>query len=90
MLISPKPVTASESVSLRFPSDTLRELDAYCKYLGEGSDRSYVIVEAVRHVLAKDRSFQRSRPSSGRAPAESALVAADQLASNVARDKSRG
>jgi metal-responsive CopG/Arc/MetJ family transcriptional regulator len=90
MLISPKPVTATETVSLRFPSDTLRQLDAYCKYLGEGSDRSYVIVEAVRHVLAKDRSFQRSRPPSGRASAESALATAEHPASNAARDKSRG
>jgi hypothetical protein len=65
MLIRPKPVSPSEPVSVRFPADVLQQLDNYCQYLGGASDRSYVIVEAVRHVIARDRRYQGHRAKTG-------------------------
>jgi hypothetical protein len=77
MPISPKPFVETDIVTTRFPKDLLGELDAYCKYLGGASDRSYVIVEAVRQAMAKDRGYQRAlraapQPAAARrAPADS-------------------
>ena len=60
MPITPKPLVETDIVTTRFPKDLLGDLDAYCRYLGGASDRSYVIVEAVRQAMAKDRRYQRS------------------------------
>ena len=72
MPIAPKPVVELDVVTTRFPKEVLSDLDAYCRYLGGASDRSYVIVEAVRHAIAKDRGYQRTlratpTPAAGRA-----------------------
>lgn len=72
MPIAPKPVVELDVVTTRFPKEVLSDLDAYCKYLGGATDRSYVIVEAVRHAIAKDRGYQRTlraapTPATGRA-----------------------
>jgi hypothetical protein len=61
MPIAPKPVVEMDVIATRFPKELLSDLDAYCRYLGGASDRSYVIVEAVRHAIAKDRGYQRTR-----------------------------
>jgi hypothetical protein len=63
MPITPKPVVEMEVITTRFPKELVSDLDAYCKHLGGASDRSYVIVEAVRHAIAKDRGYQRARRS---------------------------
>lgn len=70
MPIQPKPLMETEPVSVRFPRPLLESLDAYCRHLGGASDRSYVIVEAVREVLARDRGFQKAqRGGNGKPPA---------------------
>ena len=61
MPITPKPVIEHESITARFPKDLVDELDSYCRFLGGATDRSYVIVEAVREEISKNREFQRSR-----------------------------
>ena len=80
MPITPKPVVEMEVITTRFPKELVSDLDAYCKHLGGASDRSYVIVEAVRHAIAKDRGYQRARrnvptPASGRATGSEARPA---------------
>ena len=60
MPIQPKPMVETETVSVRFPKTVLDPLDAYCKYLGGATDRSYVIVEAVRQVIERDKGFQKT------------------------------
>ena len=60
MPIQPKPMVETETVSVRFPKTVLDPLDAYCKYLGGATDRSYVIVEAVRQVVERDKGFQKT------------------------------
>src|SRR5687767_9277728 len=60
MPITPKPLVETDIVTTRFPKDLLGDLDAYCRYLGGASDRAYVIIEAVRQAMAKDRRYQRS------------------------------
>ena len=58
-------------------------LDAYCRYLGGASDRSYVIIEAVREVVSRDKAFQRSL-GKGNAVPEKADAAAGEKAPQAA------
>jgi hypothetical protein len=41
MAIEPKPLVATEPVNIRVPQDVLEQLDAYCKFLGGATDRTY-------------------------------------------------
>ena len=88
MPITPKPVVEMEVITTRFPKELVSDLDAYCKHLGGASDRSYVIVEAVRHAIAKDRGYQRTlratpTPAAGRATvAETRTATAARAASH--------
>ena len=43
MAIEPKPLIATEPLNIRVPQDVLEQLDAYCKFLGGATDRTYVI-----------------------------------------------
>ena len=70
MPIQPKPMVETETVSVRFPKTVLDPLDAYCKYLGGATDRSYVIVEAVRQVIERDRGFQKTKHPTEARPQE--------------------
>ena len=75
MPIQPKPMVETETVSVRFPKTVLDPLDAYCKYLGGATDRSYVIVEAVRQVIERDKGFQKTLRKTDGHVAEPARVA---------------
>jgi Arc/MetJ-type ribon-helix-helix transcriptional regulator len=80
MPIQPKPLNETETVSVRFPKHLLDQLDAYCKYLGGASDRSYVIVESVREVVERDKDFQKSlrKTEPAERPAAAVPPAADK------------
>ena len=70
MPIQPKPMVETETVSVRFPRSVLDPLDAYCRYLGGATDRSYVIVEAVRQVIERDKDFQKAQRKTDDAAAD--------------------
>jgi hypothetical protein len=61
MAIEPKPLVATEPVNIRVPQDVLEQLDAYCKFLGGATDRTYVIVETLRQVIARDKRYRKAR-----------------------------
>lgn len=61
MPITPKPVVATEVLTVRLPKATLELLDDYCRHLGGASDRTYVVAEALRLVINRDRSYRRKK-----------------------------
>jgi hypothetical protein len=61
-----------ETVTLRLPVHLVRAVDQYAKYLGGGSDRTYVIAQAIEIALAQDTDFQKT--STARAGALPAAV----------------
>ena len=65
MPITPKPVVATEVLTVRLPKETLELLDDYCRHLGGASDRTYVVSEALRLVINRDRSYQRKKGKEG-------------------------
>jgi hypothetical protein len=68
MALVPKQSLATGTLTIRFPKDLLDEIDAYARHLGGATDRTYVIVEAVREVLATDRSFRKALKARGGNP----------------------
>jgi len=60
MALIPKQAQETVTISVRVPRPLLDEIDAYCKYLGGATDRTYVMVEGVREVLASDKAFQKA------------------------------
>ena len=61
MPLAPKQAQETVTISVRVPRPLLDDIDAYCQYLGGASDRTYVVVEAAREVLERDKRFQKSR-----------------------------
>ena len=75
MAIMPKLPVETETVSVRIPRPILADVDAYCAYLGGATDRTYLIIEAVREVIARDRRFQKAQRT-GPTPAATPPVSA--------------
>ncbi len=67
MPITPKPVIETEALTVRLPKELLELLDGYCRFLGGATDRTYVVAEALRHVVGRDRRYRRHREGT-RAP----------------------
>lgn len=96
MALVPKQSLETGTLTIRFPKDLLDDVDAYARHLGGATDRTYVIVEAVREVLATDRNFQKAlkartaSPSAPPAPArvedEAALPAGEPSVPAALRD----
>jgi len=76
MSITPKPVLATESLTVRLPKEVLELLDDYCRFLGGATDRTYIVTEALRQVVGRDRRFRKSREarSSSFTPATAAAA----------------
>jgi hypothetical protein len=58
--IQPKAVVELETVSLRLPTQLVRSVEQYAKYLGGSTDRTHVITQAIEIALAQDADFQQS------------------------------
>jgi hypothetical protein len=58
--IQPKASVELETVSLRLPSELVRTVEQYAKYLGGSTDRTYVIAQALEIALAQDADFQKA------------------------------
>lgn len=58
--IQPKAAVELETVSLRLPSQLVRVVDQYAKYLGGSTDRTHVITQAVEIALTQDKDFQKA------------------------------
>lgn len=65
MPIKAKPAVATEILTVRVHKDTLELLDDYCRFLGGASDRTYVVGEALRLVIARDRRYRKARGKAG-------------------------
>lgn len=65
MPIKAKPAVATEVLAVRVHKDTLELLDGYCRFLGGASDRTYVVGEALRLVIARDRRYSKARSKAG-------------------------
>ena len=61
MRLDPPKKIGTQKVSVLFPEDLLTDVDEYARMLGAPADRSYVIVQGVRHFLSGDREFQKKR-----------------------------
>ena len=58
--IQPKAVVEFETVTLRLPAPLVRAVEQYAKYLGGGTDRAYVITQAIEIALQQDADFQKA------------------------------
>ena len=76
--IQPKPIVELETVSLRLPSTLLRAVDQYARYLGGGSDRTYVVTQALKLTLEHDAQFQKHLEGLAR-PMHAPAAEADEL-----------
>ena len=79
MPLTPKRKAAKRKVTVRIPEDQLAFIDEYAKYLADATTHEYVIVEAARQVISKDRKFQRGRktpPATATAPVTATSSAA--------------
>jgi hypothetical protein len=47
-------------VALRLPSQLVRAVDQYAKYLGGSTDRTHVITQALEIAMAQDAEFQKT------------------------------
>lgn len=54
--IAPKPPTVA--LTLQLPQDIVDRLDAYVRFLGGATDRSYVVEHALRKVFDSDKDFR--------------------------------
>ena len=61
--IQPKPTLELETVSLRLPAQLIRAVDEDAKFLGDRTDRTYVIAQAIEIALAQDADFQKTLTS---------------------------
>ncbi len=61
MPIPPKPIIETESLTVRLPKELLELLDDSCRFLGGASDRTYVVTEALRQVVGRDRRYRKFR-----------------------------
>ena len=58
--IQPKAMVDLETVALRLPSQLVRAVDQYAKYLGGSTDRTHVITQALEIALAQDAASQKT------------------------------
>jgi hypothetical protein len=57
-MIQPKVKPVTRTVTICLPEDEIAALDEYCRFLGGATDRTYVIAEALRQVIRRDRRFK--------------------------------
>jgi hypothetical protein len=86
MALVPKQSLETGTLTIRFPKDLLDDVDAYARHLGGATDRTYVIVEAVREVLATDRNFQKALKARTASPSAPPAPAGDPSAPAAVRD----
>lgn len=60
---SEQPTRDEGAVNVRVPQKVLELLDDYCKFLGGATYRTYVIVEALRQTISKDKKYRKTRAS---------------------------
>ena len=72
-MIQPKPKPTMRNLTVSLPEEELATLDEYCRFLGGATDRTYVIAEALRQVIGRDKRFKNGQvhgtPGAGRKPA---------------------
>ena len=60
-MIQPKPKPSMRNLTVSLSEEDLTRLDDYCRFLGGATDRTYVITEALREVIGRDRRFKNGR-----------------------------
>jgi len=72
-MIQPKVKPTMRNLTVSLPEDELAALDDYCRFLGGATDRTYVIAEALRQVIRRDKRFKNGQaagtPAAVRKPA---------------------
>ena len=68
-MIQPKPKPSMRNLTITLPEDDLARLDEYCQFLGGATDRTYVIGEALRQVIRRDKRFRNGGVRASRKPA---------------------
>lgn len=61
MALPPKKAVSTQTISIRAPEDFLQLLDDYVAYLGHATDRTYVLIESARQLIAADKGFKNTR-----------------------------
>ena len=62
--IQPKVTVELETVTLRLPSQLVRAVDQYAKYLGGSTDRTHVVIQALEIALTQDADFLKTQAAS--------------------------
>jgi hypothetical protein len=62
-MIQPKPKRNMRNLTVSVPEDELVALDDYCRFLGGATDRAYVVTEALRAVIRRDKRFKKAQAS---------------------------
>ena len=60
-MIQPKPKPTMRNLTVSLPEEELATLDEYCRFLGGATDRTYVIAEALRQVIGRDKRFKNGQ-----------------------------
>lgn len=59
-MIQPKVKARTKTITISLSEDQLTALDAYCKFLGGDTDRSYVVAQALRQVMGRDKRVRKT------------------------------
>ena len=67
-MIQPKQKPTMRNLTVTLSEDQLALLDDYCRFLGGATDRTYVIAEALRQVIKRDKRFKNGHTAGGTTP----------------------
>ena len=60
-MIQPKLKHKMRTLTVSLPEGALAALDEYCRLLGGHTDRTYIVSEALRQVIGRDKRFKNSQ-----------------------------
>ena len=60
-MIHPKVKPKMRTLTISLPGSELAALDEYCCFLGGDTDRTYIVSEALRQVIGRDKRFRNGQ-----------------------------
>jgi metal-responsive CopG/Arc/MetJ family transcriptional regulator len=64
-MIQPKVKPKMRTLTVSLPESVLAALDEYCRLLGADTDRTYIVSEALRLVISRDKRFKNGQEPVG-------------------------
>ena len=60
-MIQPKVKPKMRTLTVSLPESELAALDEYCRFLGGDTDRTYIVSQALRQVISRDKRFKNGQ-----------------------------